>query len=121
MEKDMELQLIAQQLKEVQEQLQQVDSQIEELGGVKQELEKLRAVSAGTEIWVPVTSGVFVQAKIGDTDRLRVNTGANVVVGKSIDQTKSLMESQMKNMLAVRDQLIRLFLQLNKRARELNV
>jgi prefoldin alpha subunit len=93
-EKYMEYQMIEEQTKKVQEQLDTFDKQIEELNTIQNAVEDLEKTRKGTEIFVPVSSGIFIKAEIKKTTELLVNVGDNVVVEKSIKDAIELIKKQ---------------------------
>ena len=106
-EKYMELQMLDQQMQQFQQQIQQLDEQIMELAYTKQSLDELKEVKQGTEIFVPVSPGIFAKAKIEDPSELLVNVGSSTSVKKSIDDTKKIIDEQQ-------DELAQIHVQLNQ-------
>lgn len=109
--KYLEFQMVDQQVKRVQQQLQQFDQQIMELESVRESLEELKLAPEGSEMLVPISGGIFIQTVLKNNQEVRVNVGANVVVGKTVDETKQLMEKQAKEIESYKQQLMT---QLNK-------
>jgi len=83
-EKYMEYQMFEEQVKQIQEQVQTIQKQQEELEGIKDSLEHLSETAVGTELLVPLSSGIFVTSKISDTKTVLMNVGDGVVVPKSM-------------------------------------
>ncbi|MBI1969396.1 prefoldin subunit alpha [Candidatus Woesearchaeota archaeon] len=103
--KYIEFQLVDQQIKKIRQQIQQFDGQLMELQNVVQMLEELKHVELGREILVPFSGGIFVRGELKDNKVLKVNVGANVVVEKSVEETKKLMEQQNKEINKYREEL----------------
>ena len=80
--KYIELQLMEQQMKQLQENAKVLDSQLAELIGVIQSLEDFKSVENKTLLWVPISNGIFTKAELIDNRELMVNVGADVVVNK---------------------------------------
>lgn len=103
----LEFQMLTQQREQLQTQIQNFDSQIVELESIKESLKELEKVEDNTELYVPVSSGIFVSAKIQNAKKLLVNVGSGTVASKSTDEAAHLLESQageineMKNSLIV--------------------
>lgn len=87
------------------EHVQLLEKQRLELEHVDESLVQLRSVSKGDEILVQMASGIFVPARIGEVDRLHVNVGADVLVEKSIEQTRVIVQEQVRELSAVHAQL----------------
>ena len=92
-----EFQLLTQHLKQLQEQQQILAQQMMEIAVSAQSLDELAQVKAGSEILVPVSSGMFMKAKIVDGKNVIVNVGANAAVSKTAEGAKQLMEKQLKD------------------------
>ena len=97
-EKYIEMQTLDQQMKQIQQQLQVLTNQTIELNQTVEALEEFKKVKAGTEILFPVTNGIFVKGILSENKELNVNVGRDVVVGKSIDETKQLIKDQITEM-----------------------
>lgn len=111
-----EMQIIDAQIKQVQKQLMTLDSQTEEIKDVIGYLTELGSAEVGKELFVPLTSGVFVKAELKDNKKVLMNVGSNVVVAKSIDDGKGIINRQLKEVEKVREQLMKEFQKLVTRA-----
>ena len=94
-EKYMQLQMINQHLKQMQQQAEVVETQLGELISTYQALEELKKIKKDTVILVPVSSGIFVKAEIKDSENLLVNVGSDTVVLKGHPATKELIKKQL--------------------------
>lgn len=92
----MEFKMLEQHIKQMQAQLEAITHQIFELHSTSNSLDEFRNISAGKEIFVPLSSGIFAKASIKDNSELLVNVGANTVVKKDVDSAKKLILSQME-------------------------
>ncbi|MFW6014351.1 MAG: prefoldin subunit alpha [Candidatus Nanoarchaeia archaeon] len=104
-QKYVEYQTYEEHLKDLQKQLQQVDENILEINYIKNSLDEFSQIKEGKEILCPLSSGIFVKANIRKTHEFFVNVGSNVVVGKDLEETKKLMESQEKEIEKTRENL----------------
>ena len=104
--KYIELQLMEQQMKQLQENAKVLDSQLAELIGVIQSLEDFKSVENKTRLWVPISNGIFTKAELIDNRELMVNVGADVVVKKSAEETKSLIAGQMDEIKKVQQKVV---------------
>ncbi len=95
-EKYMEYQVLEQQMKQVEEQNQTLQKQIEDLNGIKEAIESMEKTKIGSELFVPISAGIFIKAEIKQNNELLVNVGDNVVVPKSIKDAITLVEKQEK-------------------------
>jgi prefoldin alpha subunit len=105
-QKYVEFQLLEQQMKQTQKQLQLLEEQVLELIVTHQGLEDLKTVKSGTDILVPLSSGIFTKAKIQEVDELIINVGAGTAVPKSIVETQESLNKQMGEVQGLQTQLI---------------
>ncbi len=104
-EKYVEFQLLDQQIKQLQQQIQVMEQQMMELNAVRQSLDDLKNIKAGSEILTPLNSGIFAKAEIKDPNELLVNIGADVVVKKDIGSTKEMITNQLNEMDKIHTQM----------------
>lgn len=104
-EKYMEYQMLEEQLKQVQEQVQTIKKQQEELEGIREALDYLSKTTTGTELLVPVSSGIFVKASITETKNVLMNVGDGVVVPKSMNDAVALISKQKEELSSYLDTL----------------
>lgn len=103
--KYLEYQLIDQRIKQLQQQMQTAEQQLIEIMATLQSLDEFALLDEGSEILVPVNNGIFTKARLKKENKLLVNVGASVVVDKSIEDTKKLIEKQEQDMEKIRDQI----------------
>ncbi len=80
-----QLQIIDQQAKQLQQYLQVFDQQLMEIKSVTDSLQELSKLKKGDSILAPLASGIFVKARLDDNSEVRVNVGSGTVVTKTID------------------------------------
>ena len=93
-QKYMELQMLDRQIKNSQAQLQALEAQVIELENVSRSLDELNKVKIGSEIFVPVASGIFTKAKLLENSELLVTVGGSTAVKKSVSGVKELLTKQ---------------------------
>jgi len=96
--KYMELQTKEYQLQKINEQLTNILHHIRELKVVEDTLNEVEKTKEGTEILVPLGSGIFAKADLKDNKKLNISVGSKVNIVKSIGETKDLVSKQIKNM-----------------------
>jgi len=104
-EKYMQMQLIEQQMQQIQKQLKLIEQQVQELNLTEQALDDLKDTKAGTEILVPIASGIFVKAELKDNKDLAVNVGADTVVKKDVGEAKKLITNQLEEITKIQQDL----------------
>ena len=90
------LSMFEQQIQALQQQLQAVEEGAIDLQTLNFGLDDLKG-GAGKEILAPMGRGIFVKAKLLSED-LIVDVGGRNFVGKSIDETKKIIEEQMEKL-----------------------
>lgn len=83
-QKYVEIQMISEQMKQMQQQTQMLEEQGIELNLTLQGLGELQRTKKDQDILVPVATGIFSKAKIGSTEDVIVNVGSNVLVQKGL-------------------------------------
>ena len=117
--KYMELQLIQRQLQAIQQQVQALESQAGEMDLVQQVLEEFSMSAPGSDSFVTLTPGVFVKAKVLETDKVVLNIGAGAAVEKSIPDAKKIMADQGVELRKLQEELIGQLQKFAQRAEQL--
>jgi len=104
-QKYMQIQMLEQQMVQVNKQLQMIDKQVLELNNVGEALEEIKNTKPGTELLVPLSSGIFIKAALVESDSVQVNVGSDVVTSKTFDEAKTLITSQISEIIKVKEQL----------------
>ncbi len=118
-QKYMGLQIIDQQMKQIQKQVEAVEKQVADIDEVQQSLDELGKSKTGSEMWVPISNGIFLKAKLEDNKKLGVNVGSSTVVTKDIPSTKSMLADQSVDMRKFQAELVTQFEKMAERAAEL--
>jgi prefoldin alpha subunit len=118
-QKYMEYQALEQQSRQVSDQIQKISEQLYEIEFIKQSLEEYNKVKEGTEMLSPISSGIFVKAKVAESDSFYVNVGSNVVVKKNLEQTKELMKKQGEQLKSAHEKLVLGFEDVNSKLQAL--
>ncbi len=108
----MQLSMLEQQAREVQQQIALVNQKINELDLLKISLDKLNH-SKEQEFLAPLGEGVFVKAHLQEKE-LFVNVGSKLVVKKSIKETEQVIDKQISQLEDVRKELEENIENLNK-------
>ena len=102
----MEYQMLDEHIKKMQSQVETLTNQLMEATATKNSLDDLEKIKIGKEIFVPISSGIFVKAEIKNTSDLLINVGAGAVVQKDILSAKKLVQKQLEEMKKVHERLI---------------
>jgi prefoldin alpha subunit len=100
-----EYQMITQQLQQFQAKMQEIANQLNEIAVTRNAVEEIPDIQEGTEILAPLAPGIFVKAAIKDNKEFHINVGSSVVVKKSVEETKKLLDEQEAEIKQVEEQL----------------
>lgn len=98
-----QFQMFEQQIRMIQEQQQAVEQAIVELGSLNLQLDELIG-KKDNEILAPIGRGIYANAKLLSEDLL-VDIGDKNFVKKSIPETKNILQSQLKKLEKVKEEL----------------
>jgi len=115
----LQLQLLDQQIKQIQQYLQTFDQQLIEIRNVINSLREFSELKKGDQILAPIASGIFVKAKLEDNNEVRVNVGSNTVVTKTIEQAIEMLRGQEAEITQYRSETLVKFDELVKQAEAL--
>ena len=106
-EKLLELQTLDAKIKQIEDGLVNIENQIIEINLVIECIKEISNVKPDSEALVPLANGIFIKAKIADTQMLKVNIGSNTVVEKSNEETQQMLKDQLKSIEEYKDELMR--------------
>ncbi len=101
----MELQSLNQQINHNHAQLQAIGEQVNELNSTLESINELKNSKKGSQILVPLSSGIFTKAGLMDDKECIVNVGAGTAVKKSFDDAKKLIDEQIANLTGMQNQI----------------
>jgi len=102
----MQFQVLEQHIKQMQQQAAALNAQLLDLISTTHSLDELKNVKPGTEILVPISSGIYAKGEIKDNSHLIVNVGANITVSKNLDDTRKIVETQAEEMKELQKQAL---------------
>ena len=100
-----ELYQIDMNIRQVQQQVEAINQQLLELEAVMQSLDELQKIDKNAEATCMFTPGIFVKAKITDTEKVLLNVGGGTIVEKTVDQAKDILQSQNAELRTLQDEL----------------
>jgi len=101
-----EYQMLDQHIKKMQAQLEAITNQLMEAASTNNAIDELDKIKSGKEIFVPISSGIFVKATIKETSDLLVNVGAGAVVQKDRASAKKLIQNQIDEMKKIHERMV---------------
>ena len=118
-DKYVQLQMVDQQARQLQQYLQTFDQQLLEIRSVITSLNEFAKLKKGDSILAPIANGIFVKAKLEDSHEVRVNVGNNTVVTKTIEGAVKMLEGQEAEINQYRSDVLAKFDELLKQAEAL--
>ena len=95
--KYLELQAIEQQIKQAQQQILMLNQQILELMKLAESIEDFKKIKENSKTFVPLGSGIYVEAEIKNTKRLLINVGTNVSIFRTPEESKDMINKQIED------------------------
>jgi len=117
--KQIELQVISQQINQIQQQLQQVEMQIMDLTATVQGIDDLTKSKLDSEVLAPLNAGIYVKTKLKDNKTLLVNVGAGVTVEKTAEQVKEILKNQLTELNEYQQKMLQEFQKMTTHAQKL--
>ncbi len=114
-----EFQVISEQMKQLQQQNAAIEEQNAELHLTLNGLNDLEASKEGSKIMVPISSGIFAEAELKDKTTLLVSAGNNIMVKKTLAQTRDMVEERIAAVGVYKEEIERNLAAHMKRAKEL--
>lgn len=93
-----ELQLLDQLVSDVRSRIATLQAMIAEHDGAISFIEEMRKESGRLHLLVPIGGGNYVHAEITSLDKVEVSVGAGVVMTKTAEEGKQLMEKRRENL-----------------------
>ncbi len=98
--------LYAQQLTQLRALLQTLDEQLLNLRRMVLQLDELGAVKDGAVVLVPIANGIFTAGTLSKASDLFVNVGSDIVVKKSLEETKAMLAGQIGELEGYRQETL---------------
>lgn len=102
----MEFQNVSSSIKQLEQQHEMVESHLMELMLTLQSLDEITNIIPGTEILVPISSGIYAKARLENSNDFLVNIGSSITLSKDLNSTKSLIESQVDEIKKLQENII---------------
>lgn len=99
----LQLSMLEQQAREIQQQLGLVNQKIRDMDILKNSIEKIREAKEN-EFLAPLGEGLFIKSKIEDKE-LFINVGSKIVVRKSIKEIDVIIEKQVHQLEELRSKM----------------
>lgn len=112
-------QQIQQQMEQVQEYIERVEENIQELDETREAVGDLEDQEIGSEILVPVGSGVFAVGELKENEKVVTDVGADSYEKKELEDAQELLGQRKSQMEDTRDELTETIQDLQEEMQEL--
>ncbi|MCK5473929.1 MAG: prefoldin subunit alpha [Candidatus Aenigmarchaeota archaeon] len=96
--KMLQLEILKEQGQQMAQQKAQISMQVQELEYTQNTIKDLKNAKKGTEMMIPIGTGMYVKGKIESVDDIITAIGGNVAVGKTLDDVKEIINERLKKM-----------------------
>ena len=103
--KYIELQLLTQQIKPLQQQVVLVEHQIFDYNQIMENLNEISNLKEGEEIFTQLNPGIFIKTILKDSKDVIINIGADTVVTKDVKNAKEFIEKQINELKKINKDL----------------
>ncbi len=114
------LEYYKEQLNTIEMQIQMIQAALAETYRGKMTVESLGTTPAKSEILIPVGSGVYVQGMLGDSSKVLVGVGADVVIEKNREEAIKKIDERIQNLQQSQQKLFQMEQKLEQEAAELS-
>lgn len=114
-EKYMEFQQLQQQHDALVQYLEELEEKVGEYKQTQKDIDELKKVDKGTEILVPLASGIFFKAKVEDAQNFTVNVGSNTSAKKDTNEVKEILKKQIGEIEETKTQMSREITKINEK------
>ena len=110
---------MSQEIQEKYAQFQMISEQSLDIEKTRDSLNDLANSKTGSTMLAPIANGIFVRAKLENTEKLMINVGSDTVVEKTVPQVIVLLEEQEDNLTNKLIEAQTILDQLNQQANDL--
>lgn len=98
-----ELNLLDQKCKEIQQQVGIIDQQLTELNLLENNLREINKIEKSSDTLSQLGQGIFIKSKIDKTDEVFIDIGSKIVVKKTPEEAKELVKKRIEQILNIRE------------------
>ena len=105
-QKIIEINLLDQKCKEIQQQITMIDQQLTELQLLQNNLNEIGKIKDNSETLSQLGQGIFVKSKISKSDEIYIDIGSKIVIKKTPEEAREVIQKRIEQMTNVRDLII---------------
>ena len=104
-QKYLEFQALEQEIKLLQQHLMNLSQQLLELKRLRQDLEELKKAKIASKVFSPLGAGIYVETELKNNSQLLINSGANVLTSKTVEEAQEIVTQRINEMTKLFDQM----------------
>lgn len=93
--KSMQLQILQASMQVIREREHALLLKMEEMENTKETISEMKSVKSGSEIFMPIGSGNFVQGKMSNMEKILVGVGGGIAIKKSPEDATKFLETRI--------------------------
>jgi len=113
-----EAQMLVSRIQQIQQEFEVLEQQFTHAQKAMQDISNL-SLADRPKAFVPVSRGIFTEAKLVDTEKFYVNVGSGIIAEKNANDVKKLLQEQSEELRKGQHQLAANMKQLATRVREI--
>ncbi len=97
-EKSLQLILLDQDLRKIEEQYKLIEQSIANIEMIKANLDEIKKLKENNEIFASLSDGIFIKARMEKPDKIFINVGKGIVLEKPIDKAKEILDARIEEL-----------------------
>ena len=104
--KIIELNMLDQRCKQIQQQVNVVDQQLTELQLLENNINEVKKIENNSETLSQLGQGIFVKSKVNKIDEVFIDIGSKIVVKKNVEDAKELIKKRIEQVMNIRELIL---------------
>lgn len=96
---------LTQRIQQITPELQGIEQNHIEIEMLIKAMNDFKELKKGDKILAPIANGIFIDATLNQNDFVKINSGANTVVNKTIDETIDMLKKQEEELRKVKERV----------------
>ncbi|MEM0467392.1 MAG: prefoldin subunit alpha [Candidatus Thermoplasmatota archaeon] len=114
------LEYYKEQLNTIDIQMQMVQAAMADMYKAKMTVESIQKTAQKSEILIPIGGGVYLQGMLGDTSKVLVGVGADIVIEKTSEDAVKKIDERIQSLSESQQKLLQMGQRLEQEAAELS-
>lgn len=97
-----ELNMLDQKCKEIQQQVTVIDQQLTELQILENNINEIKKIEDNSETLSQLGQGIFINSRVNKTDEIFIDIGSKIVVKKTAEEARELIKKRIEQVMNIR-------------------